>query len=225
MPPREPRSREERAIEVAEEWENRFLDDPRVEKPDDGTFYHAVDAKALSVVGQAITTALGADAVETRLRILSRHDLILTSPLDNPCVLDSQGEFDRAIGLDVYVETRDPWDSNRVLFGKLVDRNALDVIINQDNSGRMVTVPHSMIHQVLLPSGLARGSARIKAGFSASSARDDEEGDGDGEEGEEGDYNDDDDEYDGGVGDGDDGDDYDEDGGGYADVEEEEVFE
>jgi len=43
--------------------------------------------------------------------------------------------------LDVYVETRDPWGSNRVLGGKLVDRNALDVIINQDNSGRMVTTP------------------------------------------------------------------------------------
>ena len=226
LPPREPRSREERAIEVREEWESRFLDEPRVEKPDDGTFYHAVDAKALSVIGQAITAALGSDDVESKLQILSRHDLILTSPLGNPCVLDSQSEYDGAVGLDVYVETRDPWNSNRVLFGKLVDRNALDVIINQDNTGRMVTVPHSMIHQVLLPSGLARGSARIKAGFSSSSSstgddNDDDEYDEDGGEGGGG-GDDEDDEYDGRVGDGDDDD---EDGGGYADVEEEEVFE
>ncbi|KAL3771343.1 hypothetical protein ACHAW5_007246 [Stephanodiscus triporus] len=219
LPPREPRSREERAHDMREEWESRFLDEPRIERPNDGMFSHPVDTKALSVVSQAITTALSVEDVEDRLRILSRHDVVLTSPLDNPCVLDSQREFDDAIGLDVYVETRDPWGSNRVLFGKLVDRNALDVVINQDNAGRMVTIPHSMIHQVLLPSGLARGSARIKAGLT----EDDDDGEEDDEDGEEGD-----DEYDDGGedgGDDDDDDDNDEDDGGYLDVEEEEVFE
>lgn len=203
LPPREPRSREERVMEMQEEWESRWLDEPRTEKPADGLFSHPVDTKALSVVSQAITKALEVEDVEERLRILSRHDVILTSPLGNPCILDSQSEFDAARDLDVYVETRDPWGSNRVLGGKLVDRNALDVIINQDNSGRMVTIPNSMIHQVLLPSGLAKGSARMKAGM-------EEEGDDDGEG--------DDDEYD--------DDDSDDDGdGGYLDVEEEEVFE
>lgn len=163
LPPREPRGREERMVEMAEEWESRWIDEPRDEKPADGMFAHPVDTKALSVISQAITKALDEDEVEERLQILSRHDVILTSPLDNPCVLDSQKEFDAARDLDVYVETRDPWGSNRVLGGKLVDRNALDVIINQDNSGRMVTIPISMIHQVLLPSGLARGSAKMKA--------------------------------------------------------------
>ncbi|KAL9182681.1 hypothetical protein ACHAXT_013333 [Thalassiosira profunda] len=190
LPPREPRSRDERAIAAAEEWERRWRDEPRTERPSDGMFAHPVDPKALSVVSQAITKALEDDEVEEKLKILSRHDLVLTSPLDNPCILDSQKEFDRARDLDVYVETRDPWNSNRVLGGKLVDRNALDVIINQDNSGRMVTIPNSMIHQVLLPSGLAKGSAELRAGMG-------EEGD-EGEEGE---------------------------GGGYMDVEEEEVFE
>ena len=163
LPPREPRGREERMVEMAEEWESRWIDEPRDEKPADGMFAHPVDTKALSVISQAITKALDEDEVEERLQILSRHDVILTSPLDNPCILDSQKEFDAARDLDVYVETRDPWGSNRVLGGKLVDRNALDVIINQDNSGRMVTIPISMIHQVLLPSGLARGSAKMKA--------------------------------------------------------------
>ncbi len=173
LPPREPRSREERVIEMEEEWTNRWLDEPREEKPADGMFSHPVDTKALSVVSQAIITALEDEQVEEKLQILSRHDVILTSPLDNPCILDSQKEFDAARDLDVYVETRDPWGSNRVLGGKLIDRNAMDVIINQDNSGRMVTIPNSMIHQVLLPSGLAKGDARMKADLD-----DDEEEDG-----------------------------------------------
>mmetsp|Transcript_13639 Transcript_13639/g.29559 ORF Transcript_13639/g.29559 Transcript_13639/m.29559 type:complete len:423 (+) Transcript_13639:87-1355(+) len=189
LPPREPRSREERVMEMEEEWESRWLDEPRTEKPSDGMFSHPVDTKALSVVSQAITQALSEERVEEELKIQSRHDIILTSPLGNPCILDSQKEFDAARDLDVYVETRDPWGSNRVLGGKLVDRNAMDVIINQDNSGRMVTIPNSMIHQVLLPSGLAKGSAKIKSNMEE-------------DEGEEGG-----------------------DGGGYLEVEEEEVFE
>jgi ribosome maturation factor RimP len=162
---------------MEEEWTNRWLDEPREEKPADGMFSHPVDTKALSVVSQAIITALEDDQVEKKLQILSRHDIVLTSPLDNPCILDSQKEFDAARDLDVYVETRDPWGSNRVLGGKLVDRNAMDVIINQDNSGRMVTIPNSMIHQVLLPSGLAKGSARMQADLDAEDDEEEEEED------------------------------------------------
>mmetsp|Transcript_31565 Transcript_31565/g.66834 ORF Transcript_31565/g.66834 Transcript_31565/m.66834 type:complete len:455 (-) Transcript_31565:206-1570(-) len=195
LPPREPRSREERTLEMVEEMESRYLDEPHQEKPPDGMFSHPVNSKALSVVSQAITNALGEEEVEDRLQILSRHDIILTSPLGNPCLLDSQSEYDAARDKDVYVETRDPWGSNRVLGGKLVDRNALDVIINQDNSGRMVTIPISMIHQVLLPSGLAKASEKMKVDMEK------EEGDGDGEDEEGGEE------------------------GGYLDVEEEEVFE
>lgn len=175
LPPREPRSREERVMEMEEEYNSRYLDEPRQEKPADGMFAHAVDTKALSVVSQAIMKALSEDIIEEKLAILSRHDIILTSPLNNPCILDSQSEYDAARDLDVYVETRDPWGSNRVLGGKLIDRNALDVIINQDNSGRMVTIPNSMIHQVLLPSGLAKVSAKMKADLDAEEAEENEE--------------------------------------------------
>jgi ribosome maturation factor RimP len=227
---REPRGREERAQIISDEYDKRMeehdLHTGRIEKPADGTFAHSIDTKALSVISQAITTALMNDDVEDRLRILSRHDIVLTSPLDNPCILDSQREYDDAINLDVYVETRDPWGSNRVLFGKLVDRTALDVIINQNNTGRMVTIPHSMIHQVLLPSGLAKGSARIKAGilsmeYSGDKDEDDDEyemDDDDEEYDDDDDYGDDD--KDGGK-----GEEYDDEDGGYSDVEEEEVFE
>jgi ribosome maturation factor RimP len=225
---REPRSRDERAQILRDEYDKQLeehnLHTGRVEKPNDGMFAHSINTKALSVISQAITTALSNEDVEDRLQIFSRHDIILTSPLDNPCILDSQKEYDDAIDLDVYVETRDPWGSNRVLFGKLVDRTALDVIINQNNTGRMVTIPHSMIHQVLLPSGLAKGSARIKAGIlSMEYTGDKDEGDEDDEYdmGDDEEYDDDDDdEDDGGM-----GEEYDDEDGGYSDVEEEEVFE
>jgi ribosome maturation factor RimP len=161
--PKQPRTRDERMLELAEERAERFAEEELIETKDfDGNFAHAVDTKALSVISQAIMTALEDETVEEELRILSRHDITLTSPLNNPCILESQSEFDAARDKDVYVETRDPWGSNRVLGGKLVDRNTMDVIINQDNSGRMVTIPHSMIHQVLLPSGLAVVSERYK---------------------------------------------------------------
>jgi ribosome maturation factor RimP len=224
---REPRSRDERVQILRDEYDKQLeehnLHTGRVEKPNDGMFAHSINTKALSVISQAITTALSNEDVEDRLQILSRHDIILTSPLDNPCILDSQKEYDDAIDLDVYVETRDPWGSNRVLFGKLIDRTALDVIINQNNTGRMVTIPHSMIHQVLLPSGLAKGSARIKAGIlSMEYTGDKDEGDEDDEYdmGDDEEYDDDDDDEDGGM-----GEEYDDEDGGYSDVEEEEVFE
>eukprot|EP00956_Cyclotella_meneghiniana_P004201 scaffold5163_cov49-Cyclotella_meneghiniana.AAC.2 len=173
--PKEPRGREERMMELNEMRGERYAAEELIEsKPFDGNFAHPVDTKALSVLSQAIMTALEDESVEEELRILSRHDVILTSPLDDPCVLDSQSEFDAAVNKDVYVETRDPWGSNRVLGGKLVDRNSMDVIINQDNSGRMVTIPHSMIHQVLLPSGLAVGSERIRREIDAMGDDEDE---------------------------------------------------
>jgi ribosome maturation factor RimP len=176
LPPREPRSREERMLEYWEEMAARNREEQETEeKPADGMFSHPIDTKALSTVSQAIMNALGEDSVENQLYILARHDIILTSPLDNPCILERQKEFDAARDLDVYVETRDPWGSNRVLGGKLVDRNAMDVIINQDNSGRMVTIPHNMIFQVLLPSGLAKGSERIR--LDLESEEDDEDDD------------------------------------------------
>ncbi|KAL3794368.1 hypothetical protein ACHAWO_007343 [Cyclotella atomus] len=161
--PKQPRTRDERMLELAEKRAERFAEEELIETKDfDGNFAHAVDTKALSVISQAIMTALEDETVEEELKILSRHDITLTSPINNPCILESQSEFDAAREKDVYVETRDPWGSNRVLGGKLVDRNTMDVIINQDNSGRMVTIPHSMIHQVLLPSGLAVVSERYK---------------------------------------------------------------
>lgn len=223
LPPREPRSRVERVMEMQEEYESRYMESEssRYEKPNggDGLFSHPVNTKALSVVSQAIVRALSEEDVEHRLSILSRHDIVLTSPLDSPVVLDSQKEYDAARNLDVYVETRDPWGSNRVLGGKLVDRNAMDVIINQENSGRMVTIPNSMIHQVLLPSGLAVGSARMKAGMMDGNNIVGEE-DGDDDDDEE-------DEEDGGgdFGEEDDDDDDDNEEAEYLDVEEEEVFE
>mmetsp|Transcript_10352 Transcript_10352/g.19476 ORF Transcript_10352/g.19476 Transcript_10352/m.19476 type:complete len:90 (-) Transcript_10352:101-370(-) len=65
----------------------------------------------------------------------------------------------------------------------------MDVIINQDNSGRMVTIPNNMVHQVLCVSGLAEGSERVKMILRGETGEDEEseEGDDDDEYGEDGD--------------------------------------
>ena len=49
----------------------------------------------------------------------------------------------------VSVQTQDPFGSNRVLKGRLVDRNALDVVINV--KGRMVTIPLNMVAYIAIP--------------------------------------------------------------------------
>lgn len=106
-------------------------------------------ATRLSIVGQAILEALGEDDADSRLDILGRHEIILTSTNFDINLVETQRQFDAARGKDVFVQTRDPWESNRVLKGKLIDRNTLDVVINQ--SGRMVTIPNNMVESVRLP--------------------------------------------------------------------------
>lgn len=105
-----------------------------------------VDTAALSIIGGAIMDAL--ETEEDRLRILDRHEIVLTSP-GAPDVLETQKEFDAHRGHNVAVETEDPWESNRTLRGKLVDRNSMDVILNVQ--GRMVTVPLNFVKCVRLP--------------------------------------------------------------------------
>lgn len=106
-------------------------------------------ATRLSIVGHAILEALGEDDADSRLDILGRHEIILTSTNFDINLVETQRQFDAARGKDVFVQTRDPWESNRVLKGKLIDRNTLDVVINQ--SGRMVTIPNNMVESVRLP--------------------------------------------------------------------------
>jgi ribosome maturation factor RimP len=102
-----------------------------------------VNTAALSIIAGAIIDAL--EDVEQELQILSRHELVLSSP-GPPHVLDTQKQFDAHRGQSVIVETQDPWQSNRVLKGKLLDRNSMDVLINKE--GRMVTIPHNFVRCV-----------------------------------------------------------------------------
>lgn len=100
----------------------------------------SLDKPALSTIAGAMLEAL--EDAEPELRILSRHELVLTSP-GPPDVLETQSQFNAHRGHPIIVETQDPWQSNRVLKGKLLDRNAMDVLINK--KGRMVTIPLSFI--------------------------------------------------------------------------------
>ena len=118
------------------------LDDPMSDIKSD------IDTTALSTIANIITDALSEPSVELRLRVLSRHELILTTPSGLDGVLETQKDFDDHQGMEVLVETRDPFRSNRTLNRKLVNRNALDVVINV--KGRMVTIPQNFIYQVKL---------------------------------------------------------------------------
>lgn len=106
-----------------------------------------VDTDALGTVAKVIFDALR-DA-EDELQILSRHEVILTCPTGGNSILETQKQFDAHRGQPVQVETTDPFGSNRILKGTLVDRNALDIYINQ--KGRMVTIPQNMVAIVRVP--------------------------------------------------------------------------
>ena len=114
--------------------------------PEHSKYYgQKINTAALSTIGKSIYDAL--QEREEELQILSRHEVILASP-SNPRSLDTQKKFDANIGKRVVVQTDDPWGSNRSLFGVLVDRNTLDVYINQ--KGRLVTIPNNFIAGVEL---------------------------------------------------------------------------
>ena len=134
--------REAEALRYAEEVEQRYLREERPMEAD----HLKIDTAVLSTIAGAIVEAL--ETVEDRLRVLDRHEVVLTSPgaID---VLETQRQFDDHRGWDILVETHDPWDSNRTLRGKLVDRNSMDIILNV--KGRMVTVPQNFVRCVRLP--------------------------------------------------------------------------
>lgn len=128
-------TRDDVAVRIAEQERDRFQES---EHPMDIGNVH-IDTAGLSTIAQAILDSL--EDYEDELHILKRHELVLTSP-GPPDVIETQRQFDAYRGSNVIVETQDPYDSNRVLKGKLVDRNAMDVMINK--RGRLVTIPVSL---------------------------------------------------------------------------------
>ncbi len=124
-----------------EEALNEKLAMPVLERAD------GIDTGAIGIIAKAIIDALEDDDVEERLAILSRHEIVMTSPGPENYV-ETQREFDESRGKVVNVQTQDPFGSNRILTGKLVDRNALDVYINV--MGRLVTIPLNMVAHVTL---------------------------------------------------------------------------
>lgn len=134
--------REGEAMRYAEDFELRAL---REERRVDAE-HLKVDTAALSSIAGAIMQAL--EPVEDRLRVLDRHEVVLTSP-GAPDVIETQKQFDEHRGWDVAVETQDPWESNRTLRGKLIDRNSMDILLNV--KGRIVTIPQNFVKCVRLP--------------------------------------------------------------------------
>lgn len=135
-------SRDDDALRIAEEAE---LIQERLERSINIEALK-IDTVSLSLIAGAITDSL--ETVEEELKVLARHEIVLTSP-GAPDVLETQSQFDAHRGCDVAVDTQDPWESNRTLRGKLLDRNSMDVLINQN--GRMVTIPLNFVRCVRLP--------------------------------------------------------------------------
>ncbi|CAB9517068.1 expressed unknown protein [Seminavis robusta] len=127
-------TRYETALTDAEEAKELYEQEEKRPKP------FRVDTAAISTIAGALLDAL--EEAEAELEILSRHELVLASP-GPPELLETQKQFDANRGQTVFVETQDPWQSNRILKGKLLDRNAMDVYINKQ--GRMVTIPMNFV--------------------------------------------------------------------------------
>ena len=147
-------SREDDALRVSEEAE---LFEEMRERPLNVEVLK-VDTPAVSTLAGAILDAL--ETVEEELQVLARHEIVLTSP-GAPDVLETQSQFDAHRGFDVAVETQDPWESNRTLRGKLLDRNSMDVMINQN--GRMVTIPLNFVKCVRVQSKGSQESAAVSS--------------------------------------------------------------
>jgi ribosome maturation factor RimP len=135
-------TRSEVAIKVTDEAQLREAEN---EQPIDVDTIR-INTAAISIIADAILKALKEE--EDRLQILTRHEVVLSSP-GPPDVIETQRQFDAYRGSRVLVETKDPFDSNRTLLGKIVDRNSMDLILNQ--KGRMVTVPLNFVKCVRLP--------------------------------------------------------------------------
>lgn len=90
------------------------------------------------------------EPVDPRLRILDRHLLEVTTPGTSD-VLTMQREFEAFKGFNVIVTTQSPIpdDKGRVVNGKLVEKNAVNLVLNQ--KGRMVKIPYWLVTEVRLP--------------------------------------------------------------------------
>mmetsp|Transcript_58035 Transcript_58035/g.62715 ORF Transcript_58035/g.62715 Transcript_58035/m.62715 type:complete len:485 (-) Transcript_58035:205-1659(-) len=129
------------------DWDDMFWLDKI--GPEHKKYYgEKINTAALSTIAASVLEAL--KEREDELQVLARHEVTLASP-SNPTSLDTQKKFDAAIGNRVAVRTHDPWNSNRSLYGILVDRNTLDVYINQ--KGRLVTIPNNFVAGVELLEG------------------------------------------------------------------------
>ena len=173
-------SRDEVAAFVAEEI---ALQRATAQQPmEDLEYSLSIDTAKLSTVAHAILQAL--ELREDDWRILQRHELVLSSP--NPALdaVETQKQFDAYRDHHVRVETVDPFESNRTLQGRLVDRNAMDVLINVQ--GRLVTIPHNFVKvvRVRLP-GRSNEQEQNDVNVDFDYDEDDDEDEGDDVEGDE----------------------------------------
>jgi ribosome maturation factor RimP len=114
-----------------------------------------IDTAKVSTIAGAILDIL--QEKEDRLRVLERHEIVLSCP-GAPGYLSTQSQFDANRDRYIVVYTHDPWESNRILTGQLIERNSMDLLLNQ--KGRMVTIPLNFVSTVRLSNPRPDGDAQ-----------------------------------------------------------------
>jgi len=105
-----------------------------------------VNLGGITTVARAVIQAL--EDIVDHNNVIERVHVEVTTP-GAPDELTTQRQFDAFKGFDVRVETEDPWKSNRVIEGKIIERGPLDLKINV--KGRIVKIPVAMVGSVRLP--------------------------------------------------------------------------
>jgi ribosome maturation factor RimP len=157
-------TRSDVALKVTEDEQERYEEN---EQPLTSNFETSImiDTAAISTIAEAILEALKEE--EETLQVLSRHEIIVSGPCPSDSdLIETQKQFNAYRDEFVVVQTIDPFQSNRMLKGKLIDRNSMDLMINQ--KGRMVTIPLNFVQCVRLATAItsssSAGNTRTKGG-------------------------------------------------------------
>eukprot|EP00592_Proboscia_alata_P008055 CAMPEP_0194357840 /NCGR_PEP_ID=MMETSP0174-20130528/5264_1 /TAXON_ID=216777 /ORGANISM="Proboscia alata, Strain PI-D3" /LENGTH=505 /DNA_ID=CAMNT_0039128027 /DNA_START=155 /DNA_END=1672 /DNA_ORIENTATION=+ len=63
-------------------------------------------------------------------------------------IIEYQKDFDSLTGFDIDVKTLTPYATSRIVSGKLIERNAFDIVLRKN--GADITIPHNFVQEVKL---------------------------------------------------------------------------
>lgn len=77
-----------------------------------------VNTNSISIVGDAILRSL--QLIENEVHVLNRHEIVLSGPTPDSSIIETQKQFNQYRNHFVIVQTIDPFQSNRILKGKVI---------------------------------------------------------------------------------------------------------